>query len=73
LKKAKQMLTDPDKKDFTVLEILYDVGFNSKSSFITAFKKHTGYTPTEYRKKQLFISCLKNLLIKITLGYGYFE
>jgi len=53
IEKAKQMLTDPDKKDFTVLEILYDVGFNSKSSFNTAFKKHTGYTPTQYRKKQL--------------------
>jgi AraC-like DNA-binding protein len=50
IEKAKQMLTDPDKKEFTVLEILYDVGFNSKSSFNTAFKKHTGYTPTEYRK-----------------------
>jgi len=50
IEKAKQMLTDPDKKEFTVLEILYDVGFNSKSSFNTAFKKHTGYTPTEFRK-----------------------
>jgi AraC-like DNA-binding protein len=50
IEKAKQMLTDPDKKDFTVLEILYDVGFNSKSSFNTAFKKHTGFTPTQYRK-----------------------
>lgn len=50
IEKAKQLLTDPGKKEFTVLEILYDVGFNSKSSFNTAFKKHTGYTPTEYRK-----------------------
>jgi AraC-like DNA-binding protein len=50
IEKAKQMLTDPDKKEYTVLEILYDVGFNSKSSFNTAFKKHTGYTPTQYRK-----------------------
>jgi len=50
IEKAKQILTDPDKKEFTVLEILYDVGFNSKSSFNTAFKKHTGFTPTEYRK-----------------------
>ena len=50
IEKAKQMLTDPDKKEFTVLEILYDVGFNSKSSFNTAFKKYTGFTPTQYRQ-----------------------
>ncbi len=50
IRKAMEMLSDPDKKEFTVLEILYDVGFNSKSSFNTAFKKQTGYTPTEYRK-----------------------
>jgi len=34
----------------TVLEILYEVGFNSKSSFNTAFRKYTGTTPTSYRK-----------------------
>ena len=47
---AKEILKDPSKKRFTVLEILYEVGFNSKSSFNTAFKKHVGKTPTEYRK-----------------------
>lgn len=52
IEKAKQMLTDPDKKEFTVLEILYEVGFNSKSSFNTAFKKHTGITPTQYRQSR---------------------
>jgi AraC-like DNA-binding protein len=34
----------------TVLEILYEVGFNSKSSFNTAFKKHFLMTPSQYRK-----------------------
>ena len=34
----------------TVLEVMYEAGFNSKSSFNTAFKKDTGLTPTEFRK-----------------------
>ena len=51
IKEAKSILKDPSKKEFTVLEILYEVGFNSKSSFNTAFKKHTGLTPTQFRKK----------------------
>jgi len=53
IKHAMEILRDPDKKEYTVLEILYDVGFNSKSSFNTAFKKHTRLTPTEYRLKHL--------------------
>jgi AraC-like DNA-binding protein len=53
IRKAMEMLKDPGKKELTVLEILYDVGFNSKSSFNTAFKKHTNLTPTEYRRKYL--------------------
>jgi AraC-like DNA-binding protein len=47
---AKILLQDPTQKELTVLEILYKVGFNSKSSFYTAFKKATNQTPTAYRK-----------------------
>ena len=50
IEEAKNILKNPSKKEFTVLEILYEVGFNSKSSFNTAFKKHTGLTPTQFRK-----------------------
>lgn len=50
IEKAKSILKDPDKRHLTILEILYDVGFNSKSSFNTAFKRYVGKTPTEYRK-----------------------
>ncbi|CAI8880425.1 AraC family transcriptional regulator [Chryseobacterium sp. IT-36CA2] len=48
INKAKNLLKDHPQ--LTVLEVLYEVGFNSKSSFYTAFKKETGVTPTDYRK-----------------------
>ncbi|UUC46884.1 helix-turn-helix domain-containing protein [Flavobacterium cerinum] len=47
---AMEILKDATKSKITISEILYVVGFNSKSSFNTAFKKHTGHTPTSYRK-----------------------
>jgi AraC-like DNA-binding protein len=37
----------PDK---TVLEIALDAGFNSKSTFNTAFRQHAGTTPSEFRR-----------------------
>ncbi|WP_246131714.1 helix-turn-helix domain-containing protein [Pistricoccus aurantiacus] len=33
----------------TILQVMYDSGFNSKSVFNTAFKKATGMTPSAYR------------------------
>ena len=53
IENAMAILKDPTKSKVTILEILYEVGFNSKSSFNTAFKKQTGVTPTLYRKSQI--------------------
>lgn len=44
---AKRMLAQSDD---TVLDIAMSVGFNSKSSFYTAFKKEAEQTPSQYRK-----------------------
>jgi AraC-like DNA-binding protein len=51
IEEAKRLLTDPPDRKITVLEVLYQVGFNSKSSFNTVFKKQTGLTPSEFKKK----------------------
>lgn len=50
---AKTLLSSTEHRHLTVLEVLYQVGFNSKSSFYTAFKKATQQTPSAYRKGQL--------------------
>jgi len=49
IEEAKAKLVNPPDEKITVLEVLYDVGFNSKSSFNTAFKKATGMTPSQFR------------------------
>lgn len=51
VEEAKRLLatyTDPKQK--TVLDIMYEVGFNSKATFNTLFKKKMNMTPSEYRK-----------------------
>ena len=50
IKEAQRILTENKDSKFTVLEVLYEVGYNSKSSFNTQFKKKTGMTPSEYRR-----------------------
>ncbi len=47
-----KMLSDKNgSRHKTISEIMYDSGFNSKSAFNRAFKKHTGVTPTVFKKE----------------------
>jgi AraC-like DNA-binding protein len=39
------------RKDVNVTDIALDIGFYSSQHFATTFKKLTGYTPSEFRKK----------------------
>ncbi|UCE17262.1 MAG: helix-turn-helix transcriptional regulator [Gemmatimonadota bacterium] len=50
VEEAKRLMMEPTNNDMTILEILYEVGFNSKSTFNEVFKKQTGMTPSEFKK-----------------------
>ena len=51
IEEAKKILINESDKN--ILTICYDVGFNSKSTFNTCFKKYTSKTPSEFRQEYL--------------------
>jgi len=51
IEEAKRLLSEPGASGKTILEIAYEAGFNSKSVFNKAFKRHAGMPPKEFRKK----------------------
>lgn len=50
MQEAKRLLLDPKFKDFTLLAIGFEAGFNSKASFNRIFKASTGIPPGVFRK-----------------------
>lgn len=51
VEEAKRLLSDTTNRNYTILSIGFEAGFNSKTTFNTVFKKFTGFTPTEFRDK----------------------
>jgi len=49
VKEATKLLSDTNFSSYTIVAIGLECGFNSKSTFYTAFKKFAGQTPTTYR------------------------
>ena len=47
--KGKEFL---DQGGYNINQIAYKLGYKNTESFMRLFKKNTGYTPTEYRKKE---------------------
>jgi len=50
VEQVKALIQIPENANAALLEIALECGFNSKSSFNAAFKKHHGTTPSQYRK-----------------------
>ncbi|WP_076413276.1 AraC family transcriptional regulator [Shewanella sp. UCD-KL12] len=50
IESAKQLLIDGK---LSVIDIAYEVGYNSKSSFYSEFKRRTDMTPNKFKKSQL--------------------
>jgi AraC-like DNA-binding protein len=48
---VKNILEGSDE-EVTILEAMYQSGFNSKSSFNKEFKKLTGQTPSDFKKSR---------------------
>jgi AraC-like DNA-binding protein len=46
---AKVLIKERDNA--TLLEIAFESGFNNKTSFVNAFKKHEGLTPSNYKRQ----------------------
>lgn len=46
---AKEKLENSDNTT-PIIEIAYECGYNSKSSFYNSFRKYTGLTPSQYRR-----------------------
>jgi len=53
VKAAQEMLVDPKLSHYTIVSIAYETGFSAKSTFYAVFKKHTGMTPSAYRKQKI--------------------
>ncbi len=48
IQEFKEQVLNPKNKNYSILAIAFDCGFNSKSSFNRIFKEMTGQTPSQY-------------------------
>lgn len=51
VQEVEQLVNDTTNNKYTLLSLAFDAGFNSKSSFNRAVKKHLGISPSELKHK----------------------
>lgn len=51
IEKAKKLLDNKKTNHLSIIGVAYESGFSSKTSFNTTFKKMTGSTPSEFKKR----------------------
>jgi ligand-binding sensor domain-containing protein/AraC-like DNA-binding protein len=61
IEEAKRLLTDPRSREYKLLTVAFESGFNSKATFNQVFRKLTGTTPSEYRERNAAASLKKGM------------
>lgn len=51
IEQVKKLIMEKEYIDYTIVSIGLESGFNSKSTFYTAFKKFTNLSPTQFKKE----------------------
>lgn len=51
IEQVKNIITDPEYLNYTIVAIGLESGFNSKSTFYTAFKKFTNLSPRQFKQQ----------------------
>jgi len=57
IEKAKNMLKNPKNLNIKTIDICFEVGFNSSTTFYRVFKNKLNMSPKEYRKIKLKTNC----------------
>ena len=52
IREVQSLMEDPKRRQFTIVALAFDAGFNSKPTFNAVFKKQTGLTPSQYQRKK---------------------
>jgi AraC-like DNA-binding protein len=55
VEEAKRLLVDSEHRNLNIVSIGYEAGFNSVSSFNSAFKKYVKMTPSQFRSSKVSI------------------